>query len=147
MDGFSGLPLLETLDLSGNNLREIDPSVFRDGMGRLAHLILADNQLSTIPYEALTPLSALKTLDLSENLINTLQPTSYDEDNEKQYNFRISLDEIRLDKNQIFMLEPGSFQYFDVLNKTYLDKNNIQEIKVSYYVIISQLCELRYVLG
>jgi hypothetical protein len=33
-DSFSGLPMVETIDLEGNNLKEIDPSVFRDGMGK-----------------------------------------------------------------------------------------------------------------
>jgi len=35
-DSFASLPLLETLDLSRNNLAEIDGSVFRDGMAKLS---------------------------------------------------------------------------------------------------------------
>lgn len=35
LDAFTGLPMLETLDLNGNHLSVIDPGVFRDGMSRL----------------------------------------------------------------------------------------------------------------
>lgn len=34
-DSFSTLPLLDTIDLSGNNLAVIDTNIFRDGMPRL----------------------------------------------------------------------------------------------------------------
>ncbi|ENN73887.1 hypothetical protein YQE_09515, partial [Dendroctonus ponderosae] len=50
--------------------------IFRDGMGHLAHLLLGDNQLSAIPYQALQPLRTLKTLDLSYNHINKMSPVS-----------------------------------------------------------------------
>lgn len=130
-DAFSGLPLLDTLDLTGNNLKEIDPNVFRDGMQKLANLILADNMLTTIPYEAVDPLDALKKLDLSNNLINTMKLSANADDDEKQPNIRISLDELRLEDNEISELQPGSFQFFEVLNRTYLDHNQIEEIAVS----------------
>ncbi|KAG5872237.1 hypothetical protein JTB14_026479 [Gonioctena quinquepunctata] len=75
-DSFSGLPNLETIDLRGNNLREIDPSVFRDGMGRLAHLLLGDNQLSAIPLPSTAATKDFKTLDLSYNKINKMMPAT-----------------------------------------------------------------------
>ncbi|CAG9859084.1 unnamed protein product [Phyllotreta striolata] len=120
VDACSGLPNLETIDLSGNNLREIDPSVFRDGMGKLAHLIFADNQLSTIPYQALQPLRVLKTLDLSYNRINKMEPGA-----NINVNYQLNLDTFKLEFNRLTVLEPVAFQYFNVLNKTYLDGNPI----------------------
>lgn len=39
LDAFTGLPLLETLDLRGNHLAIIDSGVFRDGMSRLNKVI------------------------------------------------------------------------------------------------------------
>lgn len=133
-DAFSGLPQLDTLDLSGNNLREIDPSVFRDGMGKLTHVYLADNQLSVIPYQALQPLKLLKYLDLSYNVINKMQaqidqlnPISHQE-----FDYDLSLDTLRLDYNQLTIMESAAFQHFDVLNKTYLDGNPLHEIQVSF---------------
>ncbi|KAF7273812.1 hypothetical protein GWI33_013503 [Rhynchophorus ferrugineus] len=128
IDAFSGLPMLDTIDLRGNHLREIDPSVFRDGMGRLAHLLLGDNQLSGIPYQALQPLRTLKTLDLSYNRINKMSPSSEPGVN-INLNFQLNLDTFHLDYNQLRVLEPASFQYFNVLNKTYLDGNPLSAIE------------------
>lgn len=39
-DAFGGLPNLETIDLSGNNLAHIEPNAFRDGMPRLAKVLM-----------------------------------------------------------------------------------------------------------
>lgn len=132
MDGFSGLPHLDTLDLSGNSLREIDPSVFRDGMGKLAHLIFTDNQLTAIPYLALAPLNTLRTLDLSSNLITAMkQPIEAGSAN-VHIELGMSLDELRLDHNQIATLDTGDFEHFDILNATFLDGNPIASVEVSY---------------
>jgi Leucine-rich repeat (LRR) protein len=130
-DSFSGLPMVETIDLEGNNLKEIDPSVFRDGMGKLANLILADNQLSSIPYQALSYLTALRTLDLSCNKINKMQPAMEVGVQNVNYNFQFNLDLLRLEYNQITALEAASFQYFNVLNKTYLDGNPLTIVEVT----------------
>lgn len=130
-DSFSALPMLKTIDLSGNNLKEIDPSVFRDGMGKLVNLILSDNQLSAIPYQAVSPLKALKFLELSHNKIQKMQPAIEPGVENVNYNFQLNLDRLELDYNQITVLEPLSFQYFNVLNKTYLDGNPLESIKVS----------------
>lgn len=121
--------MLDTIDLRGNNLREIDPSVFRDGMGRLAHLILADNQLSSIPYQALQPLRILKTLDLSYNRINKMSPVT-DPGVNINLNFQLNLDILRLEYNQLTVLESMAFMYFNVVNKTYLDGNPISDLEV-----------------
>ncbi|XP_066248274.1 chaoptin [Euwallacea similis] len=128
LDAFQGLPMLDTVDLRGNNLREIDPAVFRDGMGRLAHLILSDNQLSAVPYQALQPLKSLKTLDLSYNRINKLAPSSEPGVN-INLNFQLNLDLLKLDYNQLTILEAASFNNFNVLNKTYLDGNPLAAIE------------------
>lgn len=131
-DSFTGLPYLETIDLRGNDLREIDPSIFRDGMGKLQHLILADNQLSVIPYQALQPLRILKTLDLSYNRINKMTPLT-EPGVTISLNFQLNLDILRLEYNQLKFLESVSFQYFNVLNYTYLDGNPLSRIEVSTF--------------
>ncbi|KAI4459845.1 antigen bsp putative-related [Holotrichia oblita] len=133
-DAFSGLPQLDTLDLNGNNLREIDPSVFRDGMGKLTHVYLSDNQLSVIPYQALQPLKLLKYLDLSYNIINKMQAQTDPLNPSQEFNYDLSLDTLRLDYNQLTIIESAAFQYFDVLNKTYLDGNPLLEIQESAFM-------------
>lgn len=119
--------MLETLDLRGNNLREIDPSVFRDGMGKLNRILLADNQFTDIPYQSLSYLKMLKYLDLSYNAINKMHPDI----KELKMDIVLTLDELRLDYNQIQELESVAFQYFDVVNQTWLDGNPIREIEAN----------------
>lgn len=100
-------------------------------MGKLSKIILADNQLSVIPYLALSPLKFLRYLDLSHNKINTMQLNGEVNVQERKYDVVLSLDELRLDFNQITQLEPISFNYFDVLNKTWLDGNHLMSVEVS----------------
>lgn len=130
---FAGLPMLETIDLSGNNLKEIDPAVFKDGMGRLSKILLVDNLLSVVPYEALASLRSLKVLDLSLNRIATMDvvPEDISVNRSTKVQVQLSLDTLRLDYNQISELETLSFQYFGVVNKTFLDGNPLSNIQVS----------------
>lgn len=129
-DAFTGLPLLETIDLSGNNLKDIDPSVFRDGMGKLTNVILADNQFTSIPYQALSFLKELRNLDLSYNRITKMSPAADVGVQNVNYNFLFKLNTLRLDYNEMHILESASFQYFEVVNRTILDGNPLVEIKV-----------------
>ncbi|CAH2085309.1 unnamed protein product [Euphydryas editha] len=122
-DAFSGLLYLETLDLHGNHLSVIDSGVFRDGMSRLSKLLLGDNQLTLIPYEELSPLRQLRYLDLSKNLIKQVPP-AHDLNGVK-----LSLDYLKLDQNNIKILMPGSFKYFNILNTTSLNGNPIFTIR------------------
>ncbi|XP_047532172.1 chaoptin isoform X2 [Vanessa atalanta] len=123
LDAFSGLLILETLDLHGNHLSVIDSGVFRDGMSRLSKLLLGDNQLTLIPYEELSPLRQLRHLDLSNNLIKQVPP-AHDLNGVK-----LSLDYLKLDQNNIKILLPGSFKYFNILNTTSLNGNPIFTIR------------------
>jgi hypothetical protein len=126
-DAFAGLAFLEYLDLRENTLKEIDPSVFRDGMAHLSHLYLNDNQLNSIPYSQLSALKRMKVLDLSYNRISKMVHPQLESETK---NVRISLDVLRLDYNQIDLLPPGSFQHFQKVNKTYLNGNPITVIEV-----------------
>lgn len=103
--------------------------MFRDGMDKLANLLLSDNQLSVIPYQALAPLKHLKNLDLSFNVITKISP-NISEEGSQPLNFKMNLDLLKLDYNLISVLESDSYQNFDVLNTTVLDGNQISYIEV-----------------
>lgn len=128
-DAFSGLPQLETLDLRGNGLVEIDPTVFRDGMPRLTRVLLGDNLLELIPYEAMAPLKQLRYLDLQDNLIHTMMADPYPGNSTSgKLQVQLNLDTLRLDHNLLTELDTLAFQYFGFLNVTYLDGNPLSVI-------------------
>lgn len=130
---FGGLLILETLDLSGNNLWDIDASLFKDGMPRLSKLLLTDNILQEIPYEAVTQLKALRTLDLSHNIIRDMVG------NNSRSSGKLNLDNFHIEYNHIKELRPNSFQYFDVVNRTFLDGNPIHTLKVRIAIMFYEL--------
>lgn len=121
IDAFHGLPNLVSLDLSSNNLHEITPDVFREQMNSLVRVNFADNLLKEIPYVPLSMLKALRHLDVSSNRIAGFQV----EGENQQMNLKLSLDELHLEHNEINVIQPGSFQFFLTVNKTFLDFNPI----------------------
>lgn len=128
-DAFAGLTYLDLLDLRENNLKEIDPSVFRDGMAHLVHLYLNGNQLTNIPYSQLSSLKRMKVLDLSYNRISRMLNMQQEPEIR---GLQMSLDTLHLDYNQIEILMPGDFQHFFKVNRTYLNGNPLTEIEVRF---------------
>lgn len=126
-DAFIGLTNLEILDLRENSLKEIDPSVFRDGMAHLTHLYLNDNQLTYIPYAQLSLLKRMKLLDLSYNRISKMLQAQQEP---KIKDIQMSLDVLQLDYNQIEALAFDDFQHFYKVNRTYLRGNPLMVIEV-----------------
>lgn len=128
-DAFAGLTYLEILDLRENSLKEIDPSVFRDGMAHLTHLYLNDNQLTHVPYAQLSLLKRMKVLDLSYNRISKMLQTQQEPEIRA---IQMSLDVLQLDYNQIETLMSGDFQHFYKVNRTYLNNNPLTIIEVRF---------------
>lgn len=62
---------LESVELSGNNIKALSEAVFYD-MFHLETLDLSHNQISTLATNAFEKLSSLKILDLSDNEISTI---------------------------------------------------------------------------
>uniref|UniRef100_A0A915A449 Uncharacterized protein n=1 Tax=Parascaris univalens TaxID=6257 RepID=A0A915A449_PARUN len=72
---FSGL-YIKKLDLSYNNLAEIDANAFLGMNNVLQELLLNHNSLTALPATSLVPLTNLLKLDISNNSIADLQPES-----------------------------------------------------------------------
>ncbi|XP_050296865.1 chaoptin isoform X2 [Anthonomus grandis grandis] len=130
MNTFSNLRTVKLIDLSGNNIWELEPLLFFQGTPQLLHLDLSDNQLSSVPYQGLNPLKNLKVLDLSYNRIHDLLPPPDAGINNK---LDFKLDILRLEYNQIDVLENSSFGYFNDINEVYLDGNIISMIETSAF--------------
>ena len=68
---FQDLKKLMTLDLEGNQIRELNAGVFL-GLGNLKKLILRDNSLSVLPSGIFQDLSDVRSLYLNDNRIASL---------------------------------------------------------------------------
>ena len=86
----------------------------------LAHINLANNLLTEIPFKALSEVKSLQSLDLSQNQIQF----TFD----VLFQTLLSMDSLNLDLNQIHTLPPYSLQNFGYINRTSLRGNPIERI-------------------
>ncbi|KAH8336772.1 hypothetical protein KR059_002648 [Drosophila kikkawai] len=94
------------------NLLEAIPKF--TGLIGLKHLVLANNHITIISHEALAVLPALRTLDLSRNLIHSIEANSFPKPN--------SLAHLILSFNEIANVHENSLE--DLKNLTDLELNN-----------------------
>lgn len=90
-------------------------------------MILSDNLLSTIPYQQMAPLKALRVLDLSYNEIAIILPENGPS---APLEVQLNLDTIHLDFNRVDVISTASFKLFQNINRTFLDGNPIRTIEV-----------------
>lgn len=83
-------------------------------------MLLSNNALPDIPYNALATLRNLRVLDLSHNVIKSIRT-----ENETSTT-KLTLDILHLEFNQIEEIPSTSFSNFDVVNVTYLDGNPLK---------------------
>ncbi|XP_053207661.1 chaoptin-like isoform X2 [Panonychus citri] len=145
---------LETLDLSGNNIHFINQAAFaiqpasyphpsnlaisqssrsrsrsqqqREPLVALKYLNLAHNRLNKIPFDLLTNLTFLTTLNLASNLITM----TFDMATPRRI---ISLDLLDLSDNHIESLPESAFRNFDKINITRLSRNPLHRIEKSAF--------------
>ena len=116
---------LEKLDLTNNNIEHLAPNVFKDLLS-LKWLSLFYNALTTIPYEALLPLS-LTYLDLGVNPVPSFTPEN------ELIPRNAQVQDLRLwphERAPDLHLDDSSFQYFNAttlrnLNLLYYDRVNV----------------------
>lgn len=83
-------------------------------------LLLSNNALPDVPYNALATLKNLRVLDLSNNLIKTIRIEN------DTVASKLTLDILHLEFNRIEVIPTASFAHFDVVNVTYLDGNPLE---------------------
>ncbi|CAL9703091.1 unnamed protein product [Knipowitschia caucasica] len=115
-------PLITYLDLSMNNISEIQPRAFHR-LHLLSELRISGNQLRYISGQALQGLHNLKVLMLQNNQLEKLpQDSSWDLPN---------LLSLRLDANLLSEVPSGAFRGMHSLRHLWLDDNSLRDIPVS----------------
>ncbi|XP_021097874.1 leucine-rich repeat-containing G-protein coupled receptor 6 isoform X3 [Heterocephalus glaber] len=114
-------PLTAYLDLSMNNLTELQPGFFRH-LRFLEELRLSGNHLSHIPGQAFSGLYSLKILMLQNNQLGGIPAEALWE--------LPSLQSLRLDANLISLVPERSFEGLSSLRHLWLDDNALTEIPV-----------------
>lgn len=79
--------------------------------------------LTELPYLAISPLRALRVLDLSNNVVKSIRS-----DNSSQIPSKLILDVLHLEFNHITDIPTASFANFDVVNITFLDGNPLRTL-------------------
>ena len=118
---FWNLKRLESLDLSRNNIINIHSMAFQTGVPLLTQLDLSGNLLSKIPFTVIASLESLKSLDFSNNRIETIQDTFTRK--------RMKLDKLLLRENNIRILPKYAFRNFNWVNLTSLQGNPLHIIE------------------
>ncbi|XP_040841720.1 leucine-rich repeat-containing G-protein coupled receptor 6 [Ochotona curzoniae] len=114
-------PLTAYLDLSMNNLTELQPGLFRH-LRFLEELRLSGNHLSHIPGQAFSGLYSLKILMLQNNQLQGVPAEALRE--------LPSLQSLRLDANLISLVPEKSFEGLSSLRHLWLDDNALTDIPV-----------------
>uniref|UniRef100_A0A8V0ZZ78 Leucine rich repeat containing G protein-coupled receptor 6 n=1 Tax=Gallus gallus TaxID=9031 RepID=A0A8V0ZZ78_CHICK len=114
-------PLTAYLDLSMNNISQLQPNAFRR-LRFLEELRLSGNQISSIPGEAFSGLYSLKILMLQNNQLSRIPAEALRD--------LPNLQSLRLDANLISVVPEESFEGLQSLRHLWLDDNALTEIPV-----------------
>ncbi|OQR76015.1 insulin growth factor-binding protein complex acid labile subunit-like [Tropilaelaps mercedesae] len=131
---FQGLTQLQRLDLSSNLIKALpDTDVFR-GTKKLRVLSLRSNKLSSVPIDALRPVSDLALLDLGLNDISELTAETF-------LPLR-TLEELRLDGCKLQTIQPGAFRALGSLRVLKLQDNQLGDTPSVSFSDIPRLEEI-----
>ncbi|KAG8223015.1 hypothetical protein J437_LFUL000723 [Ladona fulva] len=142
---FSGLRALSLLALDGNSLMTLEAEALSDCAG-LQDLHLNGNRLRVIPQGLSTTLPQLRTIDLGENAISSIDNSSFAPNGLPHlYGLRLTdnlMTELRrgalkalpalkilnLSRNRISYIEPGAFDDNTALQAVRVDGNQLTEL-------------------
>ena len=127
---FDGLRALYSLDLSNNSLTELPPAIF-DGLRALSTLRLHDNRLTALPAGAFSSLTDLGFLSLNNNLLTELPPAIFDGLG--------ALNILRLHGNRLTALPAGVFTGLAALSVLYLNSNSLAALPSGIFDRLAEL--------
>lgn len=117
---FKYAPLLQSIDLSFNQISEIEDRTFR-GLFRLKYLSLDSNLLTKIKNKTFSGLRSLQRLDLSKNIIEELESGAFAR--------FINLKVLQLNLNRISRLQSGIFRGFRSIQRIDLSVNGLNNVE------------------
>ncbi len=122
-----------SVDLTANNIHQIADSDFI-GTIFIEELYLVNNDLNNISDNALTPLAKLLKLYMSRNKFTSMPPLEP---------ISATIQELKLDKNQITFLKADYFINFINLTLLHLHMNDIHTLPENAFVGLNNLVQLR----
>ncbi|XP_045205723.2 immunoglobulin domain and leucine-rich repeat-containing protein 2-like [Mercenaria mercenaria] len=132
-DVFQNLMQVQKIDLSFNNIKTFQPTVFKRN-SHLEHLNLAGNQLSSIEDKSFQYLSQIRSLNLANNSITSLNGAIF-------YGL-FNLEDLQLEGNQISDVSSDVLLFADTLIRLDLSNNNIRDLPHNVFVNVSALQEI-----
>jgi len=127
---FANLESLKKIDLSNNQLENLDPQTFRD-VKSLRKLNLNNNQLIELNKCLFQNLVYLNKLDLSCNLIEELDHEIFKD--------LVNLTSINLSNNNLEVLDEFTFMDLFHLNKIDLSNNNLKRLEKETFKYLNKL--------
>jgi Leucine-rich repeat (LRR) protein len=118
-DDFSGMPMLQTLDLSANELEEVPEDALYD-LNDLIDFFVSDNQLKAVPEKLLSHSPAFQRFKASNNSIELLPADFFKHNPSLKI---VSLDNNRLHKIHTDFRPFGNLKKIDLLNNPCVNTN------------------------
>ena len=110
---------LHTVDLSHNNISEIDPSIFHSTLALVRHIDLAFNRITCLPRYGIETLSELETINVSHNLLQWLDVGTFK---------NVRLRSINLSHNNLVKLISMAFLYLPAVEHVDLSYNQLDYV-------------------
>lgn len=138
-EDFSGMPKLETLNLSENELEEIPEDVLFDS-NELVDFFFDNNQIKTLPAKLLSHAPMFQRLKGSNNTLEALPAGFFDKNPSLKI---LSLDNNKLHKIHVDFRPFGNLKKVDLLNNPCVDTNYNDWRKYKTVPIIQKEIEAR----
>lgn len=148
---------LQIIDLSYNQIKSIDPAIFKD-LTNLVSLSLDFNHLTTLDTTTFKGLTSLQDLHLSSNQLINLEPTIFEglislnkidlygnkltNINPLTFKDLINLQALRISNNQLTSLDPVTFNGLTNLQRLDLGNNQLASLDPATFKDLTNLQEL-----